>query len=520
MTRDLIIGVDAGTSVMKSVAFTLAGEQVALAAKPNAYVSPAPGFVEQDMAATWRDMAQTLHDLAEKIPGLAARALCLAVTGQGDGTWLVDARGEPVGGGLLWLDSRAAKLAADFATSAVHAAHYQSTGTGHNACQQSAQIAWMQMHQPERLAQAASAHHCKDWLYFKLTGERASDPSEACFTFGDFRSRTYSREVLERLDIGQHFHLLPPIVDGRRENHPLCAAAADETGLPQGLPIVLGYVDVVCSALGGGLVDPAGAVGCTILGSTGMHMRMALAPEDVRLNAAGSGYTMCLPGDGLYAQMQSNMAATINIDWLVGIARQACEWGGVRKQDRDLLQAVEAQVAGAQPGAALYHPYILAAGERGPFLNADARAQFSGLSSATSLADLFRAVYEGLAFAARDCYAAMGQAPGEIRVTGGAARSAVLLRILASALQAPVRTMARAETGAAGAAMIGALSLGLYPGLAACAAQWATPHLGEATAPDPGLAKIYDAMFPVYKGLREAMPPTWAALRQVREGPA
>ena len=220
-------------------------------------------------------------------------------------------------------------MAAAFVAGPDHAAHYATTGTGLNACQQSIQLAWLQQHQPERLVRAASALHCKDWLYFKLTGQRAVDPAEAIFTYGDFRTRSYAPAVSERLGIARHAHLLPDIVDGARTHHAMTPAAAADTGLPSGLPVVLGYVDVVCSAIGGGLYDPSGTVGCSIIGSTGMHMRMANGADAVSLNPACSGYTMALPGAGLYAQSQSNMAGTVNIDWLVELARQACAMAGI-----------------------------------------------------------------------------------------------------------------------------------------------------------------------------------------------
>src|SRR3954454_15029637 len=298
MTRDLIIGIDAGTSVLKAVAFTLDGGQVGMTSRPNSYICFGRGCVEQDMRRTWHDVTRTIRDLAEIVPGLAGRAVVLAVTGQGDGCWLIDDEGEPVGDGLIWLDSRAAEMAQEFVAGPDHAAHYATTGTGLNACQQSIQLAWLQRHQPERLAKAASALHCKDWLYFQLTGQRVVDPSEGLFTYGDFRTGSYAPEIAERLGIARHARLLPDIVDGAREYHRLTDRAAAETGLPTGLPIVLGYVDVVCSAIGGGLYSPEGTAGCSIIGSTGMHMRLARTADAVFLNRACSGYTMALPGVG------------------------------------------------------------------------------------------------------------------------------------------------------------------------------------------------------------------------------
>jgi erythritol kinase len=189
---------------------------------------------------------------------------------------------------------------------------------------------------------------------------------------------------------------------------------------------------------------------------------------------------------------------------------------GIESHRHALLAGVEAHVAAAAPGSSLYHPYILEAGERGPFMNADARAQFSGLSTSTSFAGLFRSIYEGLAFAARDCYGVMGRIPHEIRLAGGAARSSTLLQIFADVMAVPVRRMLREETGAAGAAMIGTISLGLYPDLAACARAWVTPTLGTLVEPNAELSDFYRELFPIYQSVREAMPPAWAALARVR----
>lgn len=515
MTSDILIGLDAGTSTMKAVAFAPDGSELAAAAVPNVYATTRDGAATQDLAATWMAAARVLRKLAEQLPDLPARTACIAVTGQGDGTWLVDGAGEPVGEAMLWLDARAAAIARDFAADAGHAAHYALTGTGINACSQAAQLAWLKHTDPERLAAAATAFHCKDWLYLKLSGERATDPSEAVFTYGDYRTRTYDRSVLERLGIADLSHLLPPIVDGAAGAGRLTAEAAGETGFLAGTPVSLGYVDVVCSALGGGLRDPDTAVGCSILGSTAMHMRLATDPADVRLNPQCSGYVMAFPGGGL-AQMQSSMAATINIDWLLGLAQESAALCGQPLDRASLLRALETPVQDASPAAALYHPYILEAGERGPFMNAEARAQFTGLSTRVGFASLMRTVLEGLALAARDCYDQMGPMPSEIRVTGGAARSPVLRMILASVLNTPIRSIERDETGAAGAVMIATVGLGLHANVGDAARVFVTPRLGIVTPPDPELTGIYDRQFPIYRSVRQHMPPTWHAMAEAR----
>lgn len=515
MTRDVLIGIDAGTSVIKSVAFSPEGEQLAVASRRNSYAVLPNGGVEQDMKRTWADTAATLQALSEQVPDLAARCLALSVTGQGDGTWLIDGAGEPLHDAWLWLDGRAASEAREIAASDGIDTIYRTTGTGVNVCQMRSHLKWMKRHAPDLLARAETALHCKDWLYFKLTGMRASDPTEGVFTFGDFRTRDYAPEVLAALGMSDLARLLPPILDGASHAGRLAADAASAVGLPKGLPVTLGYVDVMCSAMGSGLYDAAAKPGLTILGSTGMHMRFAESAAAVRLNEGRSGYTMAFPGTA-FAQMQTNMAATLNIDWLLDLALQLLESEGVTRSRGDLLSGMDERVMAARPGGALYHPYISAAGERGPFTEPNARASFIGLDQSTGYFDLMRSVYDGLALAARDCYQAMGAMPNEVRISGGAARSAALRRLLSAALNVPLRTTKREEAGAAGAAMIAAVQQGLYPDLAACAEVWVQPLLEEAEAPDPTLVKIYDRLFDVYRETREALVPVWASLAAAR----
>ena len=276
-----------------------------------------------------------------------------------------------------------------------YAEHYAKTGSGLNACMASGQLAWMKRHQPERIARATTTFHCKDWLYFKLTGERATDPAEANFTFGNYRTRRYEPSILAAMGIADCERLLPPIVDGASVSHPLES--------------------------GGGRRDWAagGPTGRALLSRRRLHgagRRTLRAPQRrrrfrLRLDRhahalrcdAGRGspqriaLRLChaVPDPHAAATMQSNMAATLNIDWLLDIAREAASWAGAEIHRAALLKGMDARVLDAAPGSAIYHPYIFEAGERGPFLDPNARAQFSGLSTRTSLAGMMRAVYRG-----------------------------------------------------------------------------------------------------------------------------
>ncbi|MGG7565491.1 FGGY family carbohydrate kinase [Rhodovulum sp. DZ06] len=514
----MLIGLDAGTSVIKAVAFDLSGRQVAAAAVPNRYVTRPDGAAVQDQDATWADAADALRALSGKVGGLAARAAALAVTAQGDGTWLVGKDDAPVGEGWIWLDSRSAPTVRALRAQGADAARYAATGTGLNCCQQGAQLAHMQSRLPHLLEGAECALHPRDFLFLRLTGLRVSDPSETCFTFGDFRTRTHDEAVIDALGLRPLRRLLPEIMDGARDTAPLSAAAAAATGLRAGLPVSLGYVDVACMLLGGGIFTGTGAAGCSIIGSTGMHAR-CIAPGDFTPNPDRTGYVMLLPIEGRAAQLQSNMAATLNIDRLLDLAADLLADFGAPVDRPALLGRLSRWLEAAEPGRILYHPYISEAGERGPIVEDAARASFIGLNSGHRFPDLARAAVEGLALAAADCYAAMGPVPAEIRLSGGAARSDGLRGILGAALGVPVRRCEREEAGAAGAAMTAAVAIGAYLDMQACIDAWVAPLLTRPEAPDPALSALYTALKPHYLAARDALPPVWRGLAATRGTP-
>ena len=182
------------------------------------------------MARTWADTAATLKQLTEQIPNLASRLIAISVTGQGDGMWLIDKAGEPVAPAWLWLDARSASIVEEFTTSKDYADHYARTGTGVIVSQMSVQFAWMQRHRPEVLAKATHSFHCKDWIYFNLCGDRATDPSEGNFTFGNYQSRDYQLDILDQLGAGNAKRLVTPMVDGTTTCGHLTEAAAKSHG--------------------------------------------------------------------------------------------------------------------------------------------------------------------------------------------------------------------------------------------------------------------------------------------------
>lgn len=522
MEPDLIIGVDAGTSVIKAVAFDLQGRQVAVASTPNQVQLGVDGAAEQDLARTWADTAATLRALGDKVPNLATRAIALAATGQGDGTWLIDSEGRPVGPAMLWLDARANPQVQALRQQAAAAVVAARTGNALTPSMQSGQLLWLQAHQPERLARAATAMHCKDWLFFKATGVRATSPCEGVYTFGNFRTLAYDDETLALLGLSALKRLLPPIVDGSTRHEPLTRAAAAETGLREGLPVVLPLMDVPLCILGAGGIayDDSGElrrVGCSVLGSTGMHGWVTDELEAI-VPSSEAGYTIAMPLPGLRVRLVSHMAATLNIDWLVGLLNGAAELAGATALPRaQMLERLDALALSAAPAQAIYHPYIAESGERGPFVDATARAQLSGFSTGLGVAGLARAVFEGIALATRDCYDALGSLPDEIRLSGGAARSPALRQLVASVTGRPVRVSHREECGAAGAAITAAIAIGCYSDVRTMLPGWVDAYLDAAvTEPDAAEVAFYEQIYQQYREMTLRARDPWRALAESR----
>lgn len=506
---NVVIGLDAGTSMIKAVAFTAEGDEVASAGRANHHTTTSDGGATMDMARVWHDCTDVLRELVAKLNPVTHQPVALGVTAQGDGTVLVDNEGALVGDSLLWLDRRAAGFVLGFVGSDADRARAQATGTGLTACQQGAQLNWIKGAMPEVLTRATAAFHCKDWLYFQLTGERVTDPCEASFSFGNFRTRDYDDTVITALGLEDLRHILPPIVDGAKTTHPLSEAGARAIGLPAGLPIALGYLDAACTALGSGVHENTQGYGCTILGSTGVHLK-GMATEDVVVDDDPGGYVLLLPLEGRVAQMQTNMSGALNLDWVMGLGRDLVVESG--HPVPDLMEKLEQWLEPEDVPPPLYHPYISTAGERGPFVDPNARAGFTGLHTGHGFRDLVRGVAEGLAMAARDCYEGMGGVPPEIRLSGGAARSEGVRKLMGEVLGVPVRRALREEAGAAGVAMIAAVSTGLVSDMETCITTWVSPRLGESEPPSPGAVAVASRRFSAYQSSREALAPTWASL--------
>ncbi|WP_246005416.1 FGGY-family carbohydrate kinase [[Actinomadura] parvosata] len=255
--------------------------------------------------------------------------------------------------------------------------------------------------------------------------------------------------------------------------------------------------DIASTALGAGAVEPGQA--CAILGTTLCTEVIVDAP---RLDGEPTGINIALPGG--YLRAFPTFAGTEVVQWtcrLLGLS-QPGELGELAMESR--------------PGAGglAFLPYLSPAGERAPFSDPLARGSLLGLSFEHGRADVARAVLEGLTMVIRDCLAATGAAPTELRVSGGGSASATWLGLIADVTGLPVRRPADAEVGARGAYLVGLAATGAESSVAAAAAGHV--RLRDAVEPDPGRRVLYDRLFADFLTLRDDNARTWPLLGELR----
>lgn len=469
-----VVGVDAGTSMVKAVRFDAQGRAERTACVPTAVRRPSAGWSEQDMDEVWAAVRQVVRDVAPA-DGVVD-AVC--VTAQGDGCWLVDADGQPTRPAVLWNDARAAAVVDDWERAGLLQEAFSVTGSYGNAGLAHAQLAWLARCDDPGLAAATTLLSCGSWVYLRLTGERALHESDASNPFLDAVSGEPAQDLCDRLGIGWAVELLPQVLDGRSAPAPLLADVAEQLGLRSGTPVVLGPYDVPATALGVGAVHPGD--GFAVLGTTLCVGRMADAPG-VSRPASGMSLRTGYPDRWLLAY--ATLAGTEVLDW-------ACALLGVPTAG-DLVRLATDGTADLHPPLVL--PYLSPAGERAPFRDPLAAGAVLGLRLGHGPADLARGVLEGLSLAVRDCLLAAGGRPASLAVCGGGARSPGWCALLADACGLPVVATEQDQVGALGAVLAGRLALEPGRDLGGLVAVDVRP--GRTYEPDPAGTERFEELY-------------------------
>jgi len=436
------VGIDIGTSAVKVIIQDDLGRAIAKTSRAYATMSPRPGWSEQAPGDWW---SATCDALREAVAQAGAEIRSVGLSGQLNGFVLVAENGEPLAPATIWLDLRAEAEAIEIAATADILA---LTGNELSAICVLPKLAWFRRHRPDLLDRAARILLVKDWILNRLTGEFATDPSDAASTaMTTPEGLAWEPEIL-RL-VGINADRLPPILPSTAIGGRVTALAAVATGLPFGTPVAVGVGDVTALAVGCGVVVP-GRVAIT-LGTAGHVVAQAAG----QVSTGGLGLWRiphAVPGSTILLGLI--MSGGLSLDWL----RQVLGHGQEPPPFAELERLAAVVPAGSH--GVTFLPYL--EGSATPHRRPDARGAFLGLSSSHRAGDMVRAVMEGVAFNAVECIRALeaaGTEVNDIRIAEGGAQSPLWCAIMAEAIGKPVSLVAERDTSAAGAALVGRAAL-------------------------------------------------------------
>jgi xylulokinase len=486
----LLLGIDVSTTGAKALLVDGRGTVVASATTPLALSTPQPLWSEQDPHEWWTGVARSIREALAAARVQGGDVSAVGLTGQMHGLVLLDAERRVLRPAILWNDQRTG-AECDEIRARLGGRERLVRVTGNDALTgfTAPKILWVRKHEPDVYARARLVLLPKDYVRLRLTGEPAMDKADGSGTLlFDLAARDWSAEVLAALEIPRAW--LPRTFEGPEVTGRVSAAAAAETGLREGTPVMAGGGDQAAGAVGTGAIAP-GVVSLT-LGTSGVVFATTDAPL---VEPQGRLHAFCHAVPGKWHLMGVTLSAAGSLQWYRDTLAPGVSFDA-------LVQEAASAPAGSE--GLLFLPYL--SGERTPYPDPHARGAFVGLTVRHTRAHLTRAVLEGVAFSMRDVMALFAQAGlasvREVRVAGGGAKSALWRKILASALGADLVTVNSTEGAAYGAALLAGVGSGAWPdAAAACAAISVTGR----TEPDAEWRKVYDAQYPRYRALYPAL---------------
>jgi xylulokinase len=436
----MFLGLDLGTGSVKALVLDEGGEVRGEGSAPYRVDAPLPGWAESDPQEWWTAAAAAARTA---IGPRGKEIKAVGLSGQMHGVVLADDTGGPVRPAVTWADARSREQLEAYGR--LEAGLRRRLGNPPWVGMAGPTLLWLRDNEPENYRSARWALQPKDWLRLRLTGEAASEPTDASATLlYDVEGDGWAYDVVDAL--GLRAEILAELTDSAGVAGQLSREAADYLGLPIGTPMAAGAGDTAAAILGSGLRP--GSIQLTV--GTGGQI-VALREEPVPCPEGGVHLYRAATGHLWYS-----MAAVQN-------AGLALEWA------RSLLGAswpeVYEEAFSVPPGAegVTFLPYLT--GERTPHFDPDARGAWSGMSLKHGRGHLMRAALEGVAFSLQQALEALeetGLRTHELLLGGGGTSHALWRQLLASVLQRPLRVLSDANVSATGAARLGALAIGAH----------------------------------------------------------
>ena len=479
----VLIGLDVGTGGARAVAIDESGEIAAEAASEYPLHSPRPGWTEQDPADWWEGAKEVVRKVAtdarEQVDGIG-------LTGQMHGSVFLDASDQIVRPALLWNDQRTHRQCEQITRAVGEERLISIAGNPALTGFQAPKIVWLKEEEPENFGWVSRVLLPKDYVRLQLTGEYATDASDAAGTLLlDMQARDWSVEILDALEIPKEW--MPEVYEGPENTGVLREGVAEELGVPQGIPVAAGGGDNAAAAVGTGIVGP-GLVNSSV-GTSGVLFAHA---TEFNPDPSGRLHAFCHAVPGAYHLMGVTLSAGGSLSW----------WRETLGGDYDELVEAASDVSPGSEGL-VFLPYL--SGERTPHLDPKARGAFFGLTARHGVQHMTRAVMEGVVFSLRDSLEIMRglDVPVEdVRATGGGARSDLWRQLQADIYGTPIRRTVADEGPAYGAALLAGVASGTYAGVEEATSVVVLRE--QTTEPDPERMKIYEEHYEVYRSLYPA----------------
>ncbi len=493
-----LLGIDSGLTVTKAVVFDEEGREQGIGAVNNVQQSLRPRWVEQEMDRVW-ESCQGAVQQALKSAGVEGNDIsAVGLAGHGDGVYLVDETGKPVRAGVLSMDSRAHEILARWNESGVSDRALQFNGQKPFAALPATLLAWFKENEPDALERTRWVLYVKDWLRYKLTGEYATDPTEASSGFTDVRTQDYSSDAFPLYDLEEVQGKFPPIVGCMEVAGEVTREAAETTGLAAGTPVVSGAHDVDACAVGVGCIDPGDLT--MIAGTWSINEVVSDAPAFTE-GAACRNFVV----PNLWMNMSASPASATNLEWFV---QRLCslEVERAKEQGNSPFAFVNEEIEAVldEESRVFYHPFLY-----GSPYGDDATGGFFGLRGWHTRGHVLRALFEGTVFNHKSHVDVLRNAFdfSKVRLTGGGSRSEIWSQMFADALDLTVEVTDAGEAGALGAALCAGVGSGLYGSLDEATSS--VVRVMRTHTPDPENRERLAKAFETYEALAEALMSVW-----------
>ena len=455
-----------------------------------------PLWAEQRPENWWDAAQDAIRGVLRRVGASSTDVRGIGLSGQMHGLTLLDESDKVVRPALIWCDQRS-QAQVDYVNDtlgreAVLSFTANPVVTGFTL----PKLLWVRDNEPKRFERIRKVLLPKDYIRFKLTGEYATEVSDASGTsMFDVAKRSWSYQMCDALGLDRG--ILPACYESVEISGKLSPPIAEALGLQPGTPVVGGGGDQAASAVGNGIVEP-GVVSCT-LGTSGVvfaHM------DQPHYDPKGRVHTFCHAVPGKWHVMGVTQGAGLSLQWMRNQLMAGAEYPTLTEE------AARAEL-GSQ--GLYWLPYLM--GERTPHLDATARAAWVGLTAKHTRADLIRSIIEGVCYSQKDALdiiQEMGVKLHSVRLSGGGAQSPFWRQLMADVLNKRITTLETQEGSAYGAALLAAVGTGAYNSVEECCR--VAIHEVDTVSPRPENAREYARLHGIFQSIYPALRPIYGSL--------